>query len=1235
MTLDADLQRAITGMEEHAVEKGKTKRDRNDGSLLVQMNEESHALFYPKRVKTMTNAEKFAPEICVETIAMLHQWHQCRFCCQCDSNTMGEDELGGTPGWQARRISTLKPGEVSEMGGTHDDIKNLTTDFGDHVYNYASPPCATDVPPHICTGHKSGKHRRAGIDSPNYFTFPHKGSLYKHRTKDDDGYFAPYVANDEELKEMKMEDHYIEGWKRHHVVQDWDASTCEAAYLVRGNGTGSVMSRLPLVLKTPRPGYQFRQLYVECEMPMADPSIEKIYHQQGGLLPHETCTYVILSPEEYKSLQQFHTLWKRVDSSYPGSQLDNFSFEITEDDVFAVDMPEICFLNFWTQIPQASRIATTNKLTLEAIKAACIKRRRIWMAVVKWATIEPGRIAVPMGPFSCGQVDSKDPNWQPMLDPNPRRVCNDPDKFMGRQMTKGQKYANSERYIREPKDYMAGAEWYSSHDQIPKEELQFLKRIQMEVLMPPVLVMTPEALKDTVIGQVATRAGEMIRIDVFKPDGSPVDNLPAFLKTFKLQVRFTDPVNIHDEAHSLENEDRWDDNATVWDRTWTAPYRVLRETVENSPQGTMAHNGVAFECSRRGIPPPHRNANEHFYLVDTGLLSMWNADRQGFGDTTDKRGLGYRGRAKQRSRQDHNTVVRLRDKQIKRRGQGVVKRRYWGTVNGYRRFACKNIAGAIQLQKDEIARLRRSEPYLDYWKDKSGFTNNKRKTTWVDKFQQAKRHLRFLEQQELVDNLPRLLDNDDTDCIGRLQTDAQGTIELTEAQLHFMSTSQDNGDGSMIPDATLTNNWQGGKYSTGEPINFQPLCRTGTTGWNKGASWVWYTEGKYLNVPLKIRIAPCVSPRFPCDFMDAESKSLGDRMLEVRSLNRYDGAPKETYATWAGEGLLLYFMTRRASESSEFNSEWLFSKRYPLRRMPMAALYDWDDMPTDTDLRLLSLNKLYVNPFLERFGHPTDGVGEYRFMWIPVDFHCLWAELAHGDRLPNARDVTLNERPWYRDLSMDAGNAVYGYILEEGDAWTGNYYTREQLGKQQLVTFDAKVWIQMMRVVAVPLQCIGLHPRDTRTRLRFADSDDIHHMGFIVNYHSLDDVTKLNAEIPTFDNSGGQFDSRKEYYPDSLMATLQQSFLFDARKVDFGRDNDAAKDYMATLITEGKSVLDYRLRMGLEHFLESLPVDKDNDVEISTDPPPDLTKLVWPRCRTQKEWSEKSKEMTMLGVQSR
>ena len=63
----------------------------------------------------------------------------------------------------------------------------------------------------------------------------------------------------------------------------------------------------------------------------------------------------------------------------------------------------------------------------------------------------------------------------------------------------------------------------------------------MEVLMPPVLVMTPEALKDTVIGQVATRAGEMIRIDVFKSDGSPVDNLPAFLKTFKLQVRFNNP----------------------------------------------------------------------------------------------------------------------------------------------------------------------------------------------------------------------------------------------------------------------------------------------------------------------------------------------------------------------------------------------------------------------------------------------------------------------------------------------------------------------------------------------------------------------------------------------------------------------------------------------------------------------------------------------------------------------
>ena len=73
MTLDANLQTAISSMEEHAVEKGKTKRDRDDNSLLVQMSEEYHALFYPKRVRTMTNAVKFAPEICVETTAMLHQ----------------------------------------------------------------------------------------------------------------------------------------------------------------------------------------------------------------------------------------------------------------------------------------------------------------------------------------------------------------------------------------------------------------------------------------------------------------------------------------------------------------------------------------------------------------------------------------------------------------------------------------------------------------------------------------------------------------------------------------------------------------------------------------------------------------------------------------------------------------------------------------------------------------------------------------------------------------------------------------------------------------------------------------------------------------------------------------------------------------------------------------------------------------------------------------------------------
>ena len=344
MTLDADLQRAITGMQEHAVAKGKTKRDRDDGSLLVEMTEESHALFYPKRVKTMTNVVKFAPEICVETIAMLHQWHQCRFCCQCNVDTMGEDELGGTRGWQMRRLSTLKPGEVSEMGGTHDDIKNLT--IGDRAHVRDWPASATDVPPHICTGHKSGEHRRAPADrrinSPNYFTFPHNGYLYKHRTKDDDGCFAPYAANDEELREMKMKDYYIQTYKRNHVVHDWDASTCEVAYLVRGNGTGSVMSRLPLVLETVRPGYQFRKLYVDCEMPVADPSIEKIYHQQGGLLPHETSTYVILSPEEYNVLKQYHVLWKHVDSSQPGNQCDNFSFEITEDDVLAVDMPEIC-----------------------------------------------------------------------------------------------------------------------------------------------------------------------------------------------------------------------------------------------------------------------------------------------------------------------------------------------------------------------------------------------------------------------------------------------------------------------------------------------------------------------------------------------------------------------------------------------------------------------------------------------------------------------------------------------------------------------------------------------------------------------------------------------------------------------------------------------------------------------------------------------------------------------------
>ncbi len=98
---------------------------------------------------------------------------------------------------------------------------------------------------------------------------------------------------------------------------------------------------------------------------------------------------------------------------------------------------------------------------------------------------------------------------------------------------------------------MAGAGWYESHDQIPKEELQFLKRTQMEVLMPPVQVMTPDALQDTVIGRLAARAGKTICINVMKPDGSPVDNLPVFLKTFKLQVRYTDPANIHDDAHSM------------------------------------------------------------------------------------------------------------------------------------------------------------------------------------------------------------------------------------------------------------------------------------------------------------------------------------------------------------------------------------------------------------------------------------------------------------------------------------------------------------------------------------------------------------------------------------------------------------------------------------------------------------------------------------------------------------
>ncbi len=253
MTLDANLLSAIRSMETNAEQNGKTKRDRDDNSLLVQMSAEYHALFYPKRVNMMTNAVKIAPEVCVETTAMLQQQRQCGYECRCHSDTMGEDELGGTRGWQARRTSLLKPDEISEMGATHDDIKRLTTLFGDGAYNAGSAGCTTDVPPHVCTGHKSGVHHQFG-DCWNSFTFPDRGRLYRQRTEYDDGHYAPAAMDAEELRAMKMEDHFWRRWKRNHVVKDWEASTCEEAYIVRGNGTGSVVSRKPLNLTTPKPG---------------------------------------------------------------------------------------------------------------------------------------------------------------------------------------------------------------------------------------------------------------------------------------------------------------------------------------------------------------------------------------------------------------------------------------------------------------------------------------------------------------------------------------------------------------------------------------------------------------------------------------------------------------------------------------------------------------------------------------------------------------------------------------------------------------------------------------------------------------------------------------------------------------------------------------------------------------------------------------------------------------------